>query len=64
MNCKSAITPAEINHKLGFDVDGEDVDATTFKQLVGWRRYMRNTMPNQKSFMILLKLLENLFTLK
>ncbi|XP_050902611.1 uncharacterized mitochondrial protein AtMg00810-like [Lathyrus oleraceus] len=34
INCKSAITPAETNHKLDSDVKGDDVDATTFKQLV------------------------------
>lgn len=31
MNSKSAVTPVEINHKLDSIVDGEDVDATTFK---------------------------------
>lgn len=42
MNCKSAVTPAETNHKLDSDDDGEDVDATTFKKLVGCQRYMCN----------------------
>lgn len=31
MNCKSTVTDAETNRKLDYDVDGEDVDATTFK---------------------------------
>lgn len=44
MNYKLTITPAETNHKLDSDYDGEDVDATTFKQLVGCMRYMRSTM--------------------
>ncbi|XP_050876237.1 secreted RxLR effector protein 161-like [Lathyrus oleraceus] len=40
--CKSAITPTEINHKLDSDVEGDDIDATTFKQLVGSLRYPCN----------------------
>ncbi|XP_050909674.1 uncharacterized protein LOC127123506 [Lathyrus oleraceus] len=43
-NCKSAIIPAETNHKLDSDVEGDDVDATTFKQLVGSLRYLYNTI--------------------
>ena len=43
-NCKTAITPAETNHKLDSDAEGDDVDATTFKQLVGSLRYLCNTM--------------------
>lgn len=39
MNCKSALTPAETNHKLDSD-DDDDVDATTFKQLVVCLRYL------------------------
>ncbi|XP_050920038.1 uncharacterized mitochondrial protein AtMg00820-like [Lathyrus oleraceus] len=34
MNCKSAITPTETNHKLDFDVEGDYVDCITFKQLL------------------------------
>ncbi|XP_050920167.1 secreted RxLR effector protein 161-like [Lathyrus oleraceus] len=45
-NCKAAIPPAEANHKLDSDVEGDDVDATTFKQLVGSLRYLCNTRPN------------------
>lgn len=30
MNCKSGVTPAETNHKLDSNVDGEDVDDITF----------------------------------
>lgn len=43
MNYKFAITPVETNHKLDFDVEGDDVDATSFKQLVGSFRYLYNT---------------------
>lgn len=43
MNCKLAVTPAETNHKLNYDVDGEDVDVTTYEQLVCSMRYMCNT---------------------
>ncbi|XP_050876428.1 uncharacterized mitochondrial protein AtMg00810-like [Lathyrus oleraceus] len=42
-NYKTAITPAELNHKLDSDVEGDDVDATTFKQLVDSLRYLCNT---------------------
>ncbi|XP_050916637.1 secreted RxLR effector protein 161-like [Lathyrus oleraceus] len=45
-NCKSAITPAETNHKLNSDVEGEDVDVITFKQLVGSLRYICSTRPD------------------
>lgn len=31
MNCKSGVTPAETNHSVNYDADGEDVDARTFK---------------------------------
>lgn len=30
-NCKTAITLAEINHKLNSDVEGDNIDAITFK---------------------------------
>lgn len=43
MNYKSAAIPDETNHKLESDDDGEDVDATTFKQLVGCLRYLDST---------------------
>lgn len=46
MNYKSTITPAKTNHKLNFDADGEDIDATAFKQLVGYLRYISNTRPD------------------
>jgi hypothetical protein len=45
-NCKVVVTPSETNHKLDSDSDGEDVDATTFKQLVGSLRYLCNTRPD------------------
>ena len=35
-NCKTAITYIETNHKMDSDVEGDDVDVTTFKQLVGY----------------------------
>ncbi|XP_058726088.1 uncharacterized mitochondrial protein AtMg00810-like [Vicia villosa] len=43
-NCKSAITPAKINRKLDSHVEGDNVDATIFKQLVGSLRYFCNTI--------------------
>ncbi|XP_050915901.1 uncharacterized mitochondrial protein AtMg00810-like [Lathyrus oleraceus] len=46
LNCKAVVTPAETNHKLDFDSKGDDVDATTFKQLVGSLSYLCNTRPN------------------
>ncbi|XP_050915803.1 uncharacterized mitochondrial protein AtMg00810-like [Lathyrus oleraceus] len=45
-NYKTAITPAEMNHKLDSNVKGDYVNATTFKQLVGSLRYLYNTRPN------------------
>ncbi|XP_058748407.1 uncharacterized protein LOC131621385 [Vicia villosa] len=42
-NCKFAITPAATNHKLDSGVESDDVDATTFKQLVGSLKYLYNT---------------------
>lgn len=42
MNCNSVVTPTETNHKMDFDADGEDVNATTFKQLVGSLRCLCN----------------------
>ncbi|XP_050876060.1 uncharacterized protein LOC127079728 [Lathyrus oleraceus] len=44
-NYKTAITPAAMNHKLDSDAEGDDVNATTFKQLVGSLRYLCNTRP-------------------
>ena len=46
LNCKVVVTPSEINHKLDFDSKGDDVDTTTFKQLVDSLRYLCNTRPN------------------
>ncbi|XP_050878057.1 uncharacterized mitochondrial protein AtMg00810-like [Lathyrus oleraceus] len=46
MNCKSAITPAEINHNLDSDDEDDDVNATIFKHLVGSLRYLCNTIPD------------------
>ena len=44
-NCKVAITPVDTNQKLDSESDGEDVDAITFKQMVGSLRYLCNTRP-------------------
>ncbi|XP_058740862.1 uncharacterized mitochondrial protein AtMg00810-like [Vicia villosa] len=46
INCKSALTLAETNHKLDSDTEGNDVDATTFKQLLGSLRYLCNIIPD------------------
>lgn len=35
MDCKYEVTPTETSYKLDGDDDGEEVEATTFKQLVG-----------------------------
>ena len=45
-NCKVVVRPSETNHKLDSDFEGEDVDVTTFKQLVDSLRYMCNTRPD------------------
>ena len=45
-NYKVAITPANTNQKLDSDSDGEDVDATTCKQMVGSLMYLCNTRPD------------------
>ncbi|XP_058768547.1 uncharacterized mitochondrial protein AtMg00810-like [Vicia villosa] len=45
-NCKTVVTPLETNHKLDSDSDGDFVDVTTFKQLVGSLRYLCNTRPD------------------
>ncbi|XP_050890999.1 uncharacterized mitochondrial protein AtMg00810-like [Lathyrus oleraceus] len=46
LNCKVVVTPADINQKLDSDSDGDDVDVTTFKQLVDSLRYLCNTIPD------------------
>lgn len=46
LNCKVVVIPADTNQKLDSDSDGDDVDATTFKQLVGSLRYLCNTRPD------------------
>jgi hypothetical protein len=45
LNYKVIVTPADTNQTLDSDSDGDDVDATTFKQLVGYLRYLCNTKP-------------------
>ncbi|KAI5434848.1 hypothetical protein KIW84_021603 [Lathyrus oleraceus] len=46
LNCKVVVIPADTNQKLDSDSNGDDVDATTFKQLVGSLRYLCNTRPD------------------
>ncbi|XP_050893513.1 uncharacterized mitochondrial protein AtMg00810-like [Lathyrus oleraceus] len=46
LNCKVVVTPSETNRNLDYDSKGDDVDATTFKQLVGSLRYLCNTIPD------------------
>ena len=46
LSCQVVVTPADTNQKLDSDSDGDDVDATMFKQLVGSLRYLCNTMLN------------------
>jgi hypothetical protein len=46
LNCKVVVTSADTNQKLDFDSDDDDVDATTFKLLVGSLRYLCNTRPD------------------
>ncbi|XP_050918394.1 secreted RxLR effector protein 161-like [Lathyrus oleraceus] len=43
-NCNTAITPSETNHKLDSNVKGDDINVTTFKQLVGSLKYLYNTI--------------------
>ena len=45
-NCMTTSMTAETNHKLDSDVEGDDVDATNFKQLVGSLRYLCDTRPD------------------
>src|SRR4051812_49356764 len=45
-NYKAVVTPSETNQKLDSDSEGEDVDTTIFKQLVGSLRYLCNTRPD------------------
>lgn len=40
------VTPSKINHKPYSDDEGEDIDATTFKPLVGCLRCLCNTRPD------------------
>ncbi|XP_050877091.1 uncharacterized mitochondrial protein AtMg00810-like [Lathyrus oleraceus] len=46
LNFKVMVTPSETKQKLDYDHEGDDVDATTFKQLVGSLRYLCNTIPD------------------
>ncbi|XP_050886051.1 uncharacterized mitochondrial protein AtMg00810-like [Lathyrus oleraceus] len=43
LNCKVVVTPLKTNHKLDSDSEGDVVDVTTFKKLVGFLRYLCNT---------------------
>ncbi|XP_050920389.1 secreted RxLR effector protein 161-like [Lathyrus oleraceus] len=44
LNYKIVVTSTDKNQKLDSDSDGDDVDATMFKQLVGSLRYLCNTI--------------------
>ncbi|XP_050919406.1 uncharacterized mitochondrial protein AtMg00810-like [Lathyrus oleraceus] len=46
LNCKADVTPSETNQKLDSNFEGDDVYATTFKQLVEFLRYLCNTRPD------------------
>ncbi|XP_050878503.1 uncharacterized mitochondrial protein AtMg00810-like [Lathyrus oleraceus] len=46
LNCKVIVTPDDTKQKLDSDSDGDDVDATMFKQLVGSLRCLCNTIPD------------------
>ncbi|XP_050889869.1 uncharacterized mitochondrial protein AtMg00810-like [Lathyrus oleraceus] len=46
LNCKVVVTPTDTNQKLDSNSDGDDVDATTFKQLVDSLRYLCNIKPD------------------
>ncbi|MCI68489.1 hypothetical protein A2U01_0089750, partial [Trifolium medium] len=44
--CTPAITPMEVNLKLDKSLNEEEVDPTTFKQIVGSLRYLCNSRPD------------------
>ncbi|XP_050889640.1 uncharacterized mitochondrial protein AtMg00810-like [Lathyrus oleraceus] len=46
LNYKVGVTTADTNQKLDYDSDGDDADATKFKQLVGSLRYLFNIRPD------------------
>lgn len=46
LNCNAAVTPIKTNHKLDSNSEGDKVDATIFKKLVGSLRYLCNTIPH------------------
>ncbi|XP_050888546.1 uncharacterized protein LOC127093655 [Lathyrus oleraceus] len=45
-NYKTAITPAETNHKVDSDIEGDNVDVRIFKQLADSLRYLCNIKPD------------------
>ncbi|XP_019460077.1 PREDICTED: uncharacterized protein LOC109359836 [Lupinus angustifolius] len=45
-SCNSVTSPVEANVKLTNDEDGEAVDETLFKQIVGSLRYLCNSIPH------------------
>lgn len=46
VNCNAAASPIEVNLKLTSDEDGEIVDETLFKQIIGSLRYICNSRPD------------------
>ncbi|MCI21381.1 copia-type polyprotein, partial [Trifolium medium] len=46
MDCNSANTPMEVNLKLCNDEDGEPLNNTLYKQMVGCLRYACNSRPD------------------
>ena len=45
-NCKSVSTPIALVLKLSKDMEGEDVDPTLFRKLVGSPVYLTHTRPD------------------
>ena len=46
MDCKAMTTPMESNLNLLTDASSESVDATMYRQMIGYLMYLTNTRPN------------------
>ncbi|CAJ2635289.1 unnamed protein product [Trifolium pratense] len=46
LECNPAVTPIEVNSKLDLDDNGETVNETLYKQMVGSLRYLCNSRPD------------------